>query len=289
MQWLVTGCSTGLGLALAEAILAIPDQKVIATSRNPSSSPEAVERITSHPNGAWETLDTSSGTIETDLQGIISKHGTVDVLINNAGYALGGAIESLPIERVKDQYETNFFGPFRLMQSVLPTMRKNGNGTIVNISSSEFFYPHPGAGLYASTKWALEGISEALNAEVSAFGVRVLLVEPGAMRTAFLDPKKIGSLVPIPEAYKGTMVDYVLQALMQQHDTQQLDPERSARLIVKEVLQPTELRDNDGNITGKLMRLPLGAMCMETLENRIKALEREADLVRERALTCDFN
>lgn len=289
MQWLVTGCSTGLGLALAEAILTIPDQKVIATSRTPSSTPDAVQRITSHPNGAWETLDTSSTTIEAELHAITAKHGPINVLINNAGYALGGAIESIPIDRVKHQYETNFFGPLRLMQAVLPDMRKVGKGTIVNISSSESFEPHPGAGLYASTKWALEGLSEALNGEVAGFGVRVLLVEPGSMRTAFLDPNKIDSLVPFPDAYKGTMVDYVMQAIMQQHGAQNLDPERSAKEIVREVLEPTQVKDAEGNATGFLMRLPLGAEAMGTLEKRVKILEKIAELVKSRALTCDYN
>lgn len=288
MQWLVTGCSSGLGLALVEAILAIPDQKVIATSRNPSTSPEAVQRIASHPNGAWETLDASSATIEADLRAITSKHGSIDVLINNAGYAMGGATESLPIERVKEQYETNFFGPLRLMQSVLPAMREKGNGTIVNISSAEAFLAHPGAGLYASTKWALEGISEALAWEVSVFGVRVLLVEPGAMRTSFFDSKNLTNLVPIPEAYQGTMVDYVIQALMQQQGAERLDPVRSAREIVKEVLEPTEVRDGDGKVSGKLMRLPLGTQCIGVLEDKVKSMDREASLVKARALACDF-
>lgn len=290
MQWLITGCSTGLGLSLARAVLTRPGENVIATSRNLASSPEAVSEITFSKNAVWETLDVSLPDLENQLSKIIAKHGTIDVLINNAGYAGGGVFEVTPIEALRRQFETNFFGAVRLMQAVVPAMRNGGKGgVIVNISSGVFWQAVPVASAYSSSKWALEGFSDAIAPEIAEFGIRVLIAEPGGMRTSFADPSKFSkTTVPFPETYKGTFAEYVWKALQGMHGAQNLDPERSAQAIVQEVLEPTIVQNVDTGESRKLLRLQLGREAVDTMRKKIVTIESEADLILPKALACDF-
>src|ERR1700761_3070182 len=112
------------------------------------------------------------------------------------------------LNAAKTLFDVNFWGPIRVIQALVPSMRERKSGTIVNISSATYWNPPPGASIYAASKFALEGISEALAIEVSSFNVRVLPIEPGGMRTAFYDPKKL-KMPALPEAYKGTATEYV--------------------------------------------------------------------------------
>ena len=291
MRWLITGCSSGFGLSLARAVLAHPEEKVIATSRNPSSSPDAIKEITSHANAVWESLDVASADLEAQLSTIVAKHGPIDVLINNAGYAVGGVFKTIPTDFIRQQYDTNFFGAIRLMQSVIPAMRESGRGgVIVNISSAEFWDPHPGATVYASSKWALEGLSESLAPELASFNVRVLIAEPGGMRTSFIDPAKVSKgMIPVPDAYKGTIADYVLQTIVSTHGTQSLDPEKGARAVIQEVFEPTVIKGADGKETGHLLRLPLGKESCDAMHEKIKRMAGEREFVREAAFKCEFD
>ncbi|KEF63127.1 uncharacterized protein A1O9_01103 [Exophiala aquamarina CBS 119918] len=290
MQWLITGCSTGLGLSLARAVLARSGEKVIATSRHPASSPEAVSEITLNENAKWETLDVSSPEVENQLSHIIAKHGAIDVLINNAGYAGGGVFEATPLETLRQQFETNFFGAVRLMQAVVPAMRSGKRGgVIVNISSAVFWQAFPTTSAYSSSKWALEGFSEALALEVAEFGIRVLIAEPGGMRTSFADPSKLSKTTkPLPENYKGTFAEYVWNALQGMHGAQELDPERSAQAIVQEVLEPTIVKNADTGESRNVLRLQLGKEVVDTMRKKIATIKSEADLILEKALACDF-
>jgi len=290
MQWLITGCSTGLGLSLARAVASRPGEKVIATSRNPASSPEAVREITRNENAVWETLDVSSHDLENQLSDIVAKHGPIDILINNAGYAGGGVFEVTPVEVLREQFETNFFGVVRLMRAVVPEMRIGGKGgVIVNISSAVFYQAVPTASAYSSSKWALEGFSEAIASELAEFGIRVLLAEPGGMRTSFMDPSKVSkTTVPFPDSYKGTLAEYVWNTLQGMHGTQNLDPDRSAEAIVKEVLEPTIVKNADTGETRKLLRLQLGKEAVDTMRKKIVTIESEAELILAKALACDF-
>ncbi|KAK5948617.1 hypothetical protein OHC33_010376 [Knufia fluminis] len=289
MQWLITGCSSGFGLSLARAVLRHPNQHVIATSRNPSSSPEAVAEITSHSNGTWATLDVSSPNLESQLSTILDQYGPIDVLINNAGFGVGGVLEDMPLDLMRSQYETNFFGPMRLMKAVIPGMRQAGRGTIVNISSSVFWDPHASVSMYASSKWALEGVSEALAEEVASFGIRVLIAQPGAMRTSFVDPEKVSKgLRPLPDAYKGTMADYVLQAIVGSHGVQSIDPEAAAGVVVEEVLRPSVMKDGEGKEVGRVLRLQLGKDCVGSMHAKMGKLALEGGVVEEKALSCNY-
>src|SRR5438093_5812564 len=119
------------------------------------------------------------------IESIMSESGRIDVLVNNAGYGLAGAFEDLTIDEIKQQYETNFFGVFRVTQAVIPIMRKQKSGIIVNVSSGAGRFGYPGGSAYVSTKFALEGLSESISYELNPFGIKVILIEPGVIRTNF--------------------------------------------------------------------------------------------------------
>ena len=158
-------------------------------------------------------------------------------------------------------------------------MRSNRRGVIVNISSAEFWDPHPGAAIYASSKFAIEGVSEALAAELSPFNIRVLIIEPGGMRTALLDPKK--SRVPaVPGPYKGTITEHVLQAITSLHSIAAQDPSKTAEVIVNEVLQPSA--------DPPILRMPLGKESLGGLKKRVHEYTGIAEQVESVAITCDF-
>ncbi len=128
---------------------------------------------------------TDDSSVKNAVDHIISEAGRIDVLVNNAGYSLGGALEDLSTEEIKSQYETNLFGLIRVTQAVLPTMRKQRSGRILNISSGAGIFGFPGLSVYVSTKFAVEGLSESIAYELEPFGIRVILIEPGFVKTNF--------------------------------------------------------------------------------------------------------
>ena len=185
---LITGCSTGIGRATAERLAAAGHQ-VYATARQPEtlSDLEAKGCVTM----ALDVTDETS--MKAAVDRIEEESGAVAALINNAGYSQSGAIETVDMGAVRRQFETNVFGLIRMTQLVLPGMRKAGHGRVVNISSMGANFTFPGGGIYHSTKYAVEAISDALRFEVAAFGVDVVVVQPGAIRTDF-DKAAIASL-----------------------------------------------------------------------------------------------
>src|SRR4051795_4008846 len=177
---LITGCSTGIGRATAER-LAANGHTVYATARRPES-------IADLEQAGCRTLAcdvTSEESMQATVRAVEEAEGAVGVLVNNAGYSQSGAIESVPIERVRAQFETNVFGLVRLTQLVLPKMREQRWGKIVNLSSMGGRFTFPGGGFYHATKYAVEAISDALRFEVRGFGIDVVIVEPGLIRTSF--------------------------------------------------------------------------------------------------------
>ena len=128
---------------------------------------------------------TDDNSVKNAVDHIISESGRIDVLVNNAGYSLGGALEDLSMEEIKSQYETNLFGLIRVIQAVLPTMRKQRSGRILNISSGTGIFGIPGISAYVSTKFAVEGLSESIAHELEPFGIKVILIEPGFVKTNF--------------------------------------------------------------------------------------------------------
>jgi NADP-dependent 3-hydroxy acid dehydrogenase YdfG len=179
---LITGCSSGIGHATAQRLLA-DGYRVYATARRPETIADLVDAGAT--TLALDVTDESSMTAA--VQTVVDTEGAVGVLVNNAGYSQSGAIESVPLDEVRRQYETNVFGLIRMCQLVLPGMRDQGSGTIINIGSMGGRLTFPGAGIYHSTKYALESISDSLRFEVRGFGVNVVLIEPGLIVTGFGD------------------------------------------------------------------------------------------------------
>lgn len=177
---LITGCSSGIGRASAER-LAGAGWTVYATARRPESIAELESR-----GCRTLALDvTDEASMSAAVAEVEREHGAVGALVNNAGYSQSGAIEEVPIDDVRRQFETNVFGLARMCQLVLPGMRRAGEGRIVNISSMGGKLTFPGGGYYHATKHAVEAISDALRFEVKGFGVQVVCVEPGLIRSGF--------------------------------------------------------------------------------------------------------
>jgi NAD(P)-dependent dehydrogenase (short-subunit alcohol dehydrogenase family) len=185
---LITGCSSGIGWATAEH-LARRSWTVYATARNVEAIAPLRER-----GCRLLLLDvTNEASMRRAVEEVERAEGAVGVLINNAGYSQSGAVEEVPIEKVRRQFETNVFGLARMCQLVLPGMRRQGFGRIVNLSSMGGRLTFPGGGFYHATKHAVEAISDALRFEVRGFGVEVVVIEPGLIRTGFADTA-VGSM-----------------------------------------------------------------------------------------------
>lgn len=177
---LVTGCSTGIGRATAD-LLVKAGHTVYATARRPETLHELAEA-----GARTLALDvTSEESMRAAVQQVEAEHGRVGTLVNNAGYGQYGPVEEVDLDAVRRMFETNVFGLARLVQLVLPEMRRAGRGRIVNIGSMGGRFAFPVAGYYHATKYAVEAISDSLRGEVRRFGVDVVLVEPGAIRTSF--------------------------------------------------------------------------------------------------------
>jgi NAD(P)-dependent dehydrogenase (short-subunit alcohol dehydrogenase family) len=179
---LVTGCSSGIGRATA-ARLAGKGLTVYATARRPEQLADLA--AAGCRTLALDVCDEAS--MRAAVEAIEAEHGAVGALVNNAGYSQSGAIESVDLEDVRRQFETNVFGLVRLTQLVLPGMRERRRGRIVNVSSMGANFTFPGGGFYHATKYALEAISDALRFEVGGFGIQVVIVQPGLIRTGFAE------------------------------------------------------------------------------------------------------
>ncbi|HEX2412167.1 MAG TPA: SDR family NAD(P)-dependent oxidoreductase [Solirubrobacteraceae bacterium] len=177
---LVTGCSSGIGAATA-ARLAEAGWTVYATARRP----ETLADLEAKGCRALALDVDDEASRRAAVQAVVGAEGAVGVLVNNAGYSQSGAVESVPEDRVRAQFETNVFAPLALCREVLPGMREQGWGKIVNVSSMGGRFTFPGGGIYHATKHALEALSDALRFEVGGFGVDVILIEPGLIRTGY--------------------------------------------------------------------------------------------------------
>ena len=236
--WFITGASSGFGLSFAQYALG-RGYNVVATARNvaklASLQAGAPDRVLLHP------LDvTVPGDATAAVAAAIVRFGSIDVLFNNAGFGIVGAVEETPDADFRAQMETNFFGAVNVTKAVLPHLRARRSGAIVNISSMGGQLSFGGFGAYSASKFALEGMSEALAQEVASFGIKVLIVEPGAFRTSFAaDSLKH---MPVMEAYRDVIGG--TRAFAHGMDgTQAGDPAKAAAAI-DQALQanPTPLR-----------------------------------------------
>jgi short-subunit dehydrogenase len=183
---IITGSSSGIGHATA-LLLARNRFHTYATMRNIKKSVDIME-IANRERLPLQViqLDVNDDTsIRNSIEKVISEKQRIDLLVNNAGYGLVGAFEDLSVEEIKSQFETNFFGVIRLTQQVLPIMRKQKSGTIVNVSSGAGRIGFPGMSAYVSSKFALEGLSESMSYELEPFGIKIVIIEPGVIRTNF--------------------------------------------------------------------------------------------------------
>lgn len=227
---LVTGASSGIGKACVE-YLAQKGYRVFGTSRRAPRNPEITP---AGPTLFWMDVN-DDRSVQEGVAFILQQAGRLDAVVNNAGFGIAGAVEDTSIEEAKAQLETNFFGTFRVCRAVLPVMRAQGGGTIVNISSLGGIIALPFQGLYSASKFAVEGLTEALRLEVRPFGIRVVLVEPGDTRTGFTD-RRVRVAASADSVYRPYM-ERVLQIV--EHDERNgAFPETVARVVERILRHP---------------------------------------------------
>jgi len=220
--WFITGASRGLGRSITKAAIAA-GHTVVATARKPS---------TLDGLGAADTLAldvTDQASVDTAIATTLAKHGRLDVVVNNAGYANVAPIETMDPTDFRAQVEANFFGTVAVTRAVLPTLRTQGAGHILQISSIGGRAGAPGVSAYQSAKWAVEGFSEVLAVETAPFGVKVTIVEPGAMRTDWAGSSM--EIANLPEEYVPT-VGQIAEHLRTVNGSEPIDPDKAAEAIV---------------------------------------------------------
>jgi NAD(P)-dependent dehydrogenase (short-subunit alcohol dehydrogenase family) len=229
--WFITGASKGFGHEIAKAALHA-DDKVVATVRNNSSGLYA--SLGNHSNLFVVEMDvTREEQVQEAVNRSIDHFGKLDVIVNNAGYGIVGAIEEVSDEEARKQYDTNVFGLLNVLRATLPSLRKQKSGHIINVSSLFAFDPLIGWALYGSTKNAVEGITQGLAKEVEPFGIKVTAIEPGLFRTGFTGK---GSYVVAKNAisdYENTIVGRMRKSTEAFHGTQPGDPSKLAHVVVK--------------------------------------------------------
>jgi len=194
---LITGSSSGIGYETSLA-LARANYFTYATMRNTGKS-ASIQKIAKKENLSLDVIELDidkENSIKSAVKKILEQKGRIDVLVNNAGYGLFGCIEDITMEDLRAQFETNFFGIVRLIQEVAPIMRKQGSGIIVNVSSVAGRIGFPGTPAYISSKFALEGFSECMRYELSPFGIKTIIIEPGVIKTNFFSSMKVAKAKP---------------------------------------------------------------------------------------------
>ncbi|GKZ35629.1 hypothetical protein AbraIFM66950_006329 [Aspergillus brasiliensis] len=257
-NWLITGSSSGFGASLALAALHA-GHKVLATARNPSTASLQNPEITSL-GGIWIPLDVNNPETPTQIQSAITTHfdGIIDVVVNNAGYSLLGSIEDMSESEIESQFNTNVYGPIRVLKVVLPFMRKRKAGTVVNISSSAGVDGAPG----------------------------VLLIEPGYFRTnffsAFVEPA-----AGLNADYVGTPVEAALKLIKAKHGKQEGDPDKAAQRIL-EVVTGTGMAEGREDLKG-FLRVPLGPDCWKRFSGKIEGVKANLEIMKDIAHSTNFD
>ena len=203
----ITGTSSGIGFETALA-LAREGYHTYATMRDITKSDKIkeIEKKESLKIDVLELDVDNEDSAKTAIQQILEQKQRIDVLVNNAGWGLWGCVEDVSVDEFRAQFETNFFSIIRLIQEVTPTMRKQGSGTIVNVSSVAGRIGFPASPAYISSKFALEGLSESLRLEMAPFGVNVVIIEPGVIKTNFLNPMKMAKRSESDTVYRDITV-----------------------------------------------------------------------------------
>jgi NAD(P)-dependent dehydrogenase (short-subunit alcohol dehydrogenase family) len=271
--WFVTGCSTGFGRELSRMLLS-DGFSVVVTARDPA---KIADLVADHPEtGLTLALNVDDpAQIAASVEAAMKKFGRIDVLVNNAGYGYLAAVEEGEDAEIRAMFETNFFGLAAMSRAVLPILRAQRSGTIVNIPSMGGVCGFPGIGYYNATKFAVEGLSEAMAKELAPLGVKVLIVEPGPFRTDWA-----GRSLKTPEkaidAYAETAVAR-RKATQAYSGTQAGDPVRAARAMIRAV-----------EMEKPPLRLVLGSVAQDVIFARTQAFLAELKAGREVALACDY-
>jgi len=272
--WFITGASRGFGTLIAKRVLEVGEH-VVATARNPQT---IVDSLGSHPNLLALPLDvTNEPQAHEAAAAAVKRFGRIDVLLNNAGFGLLGAVEEATGEEVERLYRTNVFGLLSVSRAVLPQMRRQRSGHVINMSSVGGYHGSVGFGVYCSTKFAVEGLSEALAAELKPLGIKVTIIEPGYFRTDFLDSQ---SLIVSPTSiddYTETVGATRERARSVNHN-QPGDPIKLAAAIV----------DLAGNPEAPL-RLPFGSDTVAAIEAKNAFVASELAKWRSVSVSTDFD
>ncbi|HET8856383.1 MAG TPA: SDR family oxidoreductase [Nitrososphaeraceae archaeon] len=255
---IVTGSSSGIGFETS-LLLARNDFYTYVTMRNIDKF-KAITNLKQKEKLSLEVLQldvTSDESVKEAIQKITNEQERIDVLVNNAGYALVGPFEELSIEEFKEQFETNVFGVIRVIQAVLPIMRRQRCGTIVNISSIAGKIGFPLTSAYASSKFALEGLSESIAYEIEQFGIKVILIEPGVIKTNFNNNLKIGKRVTIDSNSPYVEMTQKRISRFKPRFESGSPPIEVAKVILKAITSEnqSELRYLVGNDAFKLMEI----------------------------------
>jgi NAD(P)-dependent dehydrogenase (short-subunit alcohol dehydrogenase family) len=272
----VTGSSSGIGLA-ASLALAKNGYLTYATIRNLAKQ-DSIQSIAEKERLPVRTVQldvTDENSVKNTIQLIISESGRIDLLVNNAGYGLTGAFEDIEIDEIKALYETNVFGVIRVTQAVLPIMRKQGSGRIINISSGAGRIGFPGSSAYVSSKFALEGLSESMAFEVEQFGIKTVLVEPGFVRTNFAENIAIAKKAQEPRSPYSQMMQ-----MMSSNRDRMFENASDADLIAAVVVEAATAKEpNLRYLAGKDVQQMVAAkksMSDEEFQNMIRQSVRDA-------------
>lgn len=274
--WLVTGASKGIGLQIVlEALKA--GNIVVGTSRDSQKLSQAVAtELGETSKNFWAVeMEFDETSINTIVAQVIAKYGRIDVLVNNAGYALLGAVEEVELTDVKKNFDVNFFGLLSMTQAVLPQMRKQKAGNIINLASISGTVTGPTQGIYSATKAGVIMLSEALAAEVAPFGIKVTAIAPGGVRTDFLDQTSLREPAKMTSDYQ--VVRDTMAGLKRLNHNQSGDPKRVAEAIVKvaQMKRPP-------------VRLYLGSGAIQALQAKLNEVVTEVNAHLDLSQSTDF-
>ena len=271
--WFVTGASRGFGNLIVQQLLEA-GEAVVASARDPR---ELAERFGANPRFLAVPLDvTNEGQAAEAVRLAVGKFGRIDVLVNNAGYGLLGAVEEASAAEVQRVFSTNVFGLLSVTRAVLPVMRSQRSGHVLNVSSVGGYVSYPGWGVYCATKFAVEGLSEALALELAPLGIHVTVVEPGFFRTDFLDARSKVVTERRIEDYDGT-VGAMRTRMEEVNHAQPGDPAKlpGALMAIVRAEKPP-------------VRLQLGSDTVEIIEAKNRQVAAELAAWRSLALSTDF-
>ena len=272
--WYITGASKGLGLALVKKALS-KGYRVAATSRTKSSLAQAVGAYDEQQFLPLEVDLTNEAAIAQSIQQTHQFFGGLDVVVNNAGYGIGGAIEELSSAEIYQPFDVNVFATISVMQAAMPYLRAQRSGHIINISSIAGFAAATGWGAYAATKYAIMGLTEVMAEDVKEFGIKATVVAPGAFRTQFLSDESIAFAQNKIDAYSAIQASHAKYAAM--NGTQAGDPDKAADALIA-------LAENHT----PPVRLFLGTDAYNRAKAKIELLTQELEANKEASFSTDY-